>query len=171
MHPRVEEIADILPARLGHWLLRPHWMNALVRRLTKHGRTVTTTSLSGFLLLYMLSSRKKKRRGTLRFHNESQFLDSWLAATLDAARHDVRLACRVAQLRGLVKGYGDTHARGRAKYDAILAALRADNWTRCSPEQADSLLRTANADESDATLNDVIRTIGASTSPATAPVM
>lgn len=168
MHPRVEEIADILPARLGRWLLRPHWMNALLRRLTSRGRTVTTTSLSGFMLLFALASRKKRRRATLRFYNEGQFLDAWLAATLDAARHDVRLACRVAQLRGLVKGYGDTYARGHAKYDTVLAILRAGNWTRCSPEQADDLLRSANADESGETLNDAIRALGALRTHATA---
>ena len=47
MHPRIEEICETLPASLGRWLMRPHWVHRLVRRFTQEGRVVTTSSLRG----------------------------------------------------------------------------------------------------------------------------
>lgn len=51
MHPRLEEICETLPAALGRWLMRPHWVHRLVRRFTSAGRIVTTSSLRGYLTL------------------------------------------------------------------------------------------------------------------------
>ncbi|TAK48935.1 MAG: indolepyruvate oxidoreductase subunit beta family protein [Xanthobacteraceae bacterium] len=159
MHPRIEEIADTLPAALGRWLMRPHWVNALVRRLTARGRVVTTTSLPGFLQLYAVASLKRWRRGTLRFHNETTFLDTWLATVLEAAHVDAGLALRVAGLRNVVKGYGETHERGLAKYATILAAMRENGWRRHSGAEIDRLIEAANADESGAALDTAIATL------------
>src|SRR5262249_37191619 len=49
MHPRVQEIADTLPAGLGRWLLHTSWARRFVERFTKSGKVVKTTSLRGFL--------------------------------------------------------------------------------------------------------------------------
>src|SRR5262249_41024121 len=38
MHPRVQEIADTLPAGLGRWLLATPWARRLVERFTKSGK-------------------------------------------------------------------------------------------------------------------------------------
>lgn len=43
LHPRVEEIADTLPAALGRWLLRIGWARALLGRFTQQGRKVQTS--------------------------------------------------------------------------------------------------------------------------------
>src|SRR5262249_14493284 len=40
LHPRVEEIADTLPAGFGRWLLRPGWARRAVERLTRSGKVV-----------------------------------------------------------------------------------------------------------------------------------
>ncbi|MGH9726434.1 MAG: indolepyruvate oxidoreductase subunit beta family protein, partial [Candidatus Acidiferrales bacterium] len=55
LHPGIEEISDMLPARLGQWLLDARWMRRIVERMTRRGQIVQTTSLYGFLQLYMIS--------------------------------------------------------------------------------------------------------------------
>src|SRR5262249_61764136 len=74
-----EEIADTLPAALGKWLLRTGWARRLVERLTKSGKVVKTTSITGFLLLYGVASRKRFRRGTLRFAEEMRSIEAGIA--------------------------------------------------------------------------------------------
>ncbi len=39
---------------LGRWLLRTGWARGTLERLTRKGKIVKTTSVGGFLLLYML---------------------------------------------------------------------------------------------------------------------
>ena len=46
LHPRVQEIAETLPAALGRWLERAGWLRRVVERLTRQGRVVTTSSLA-----------------------------------------------------------------------------------------------------------------------------
>src|SRR5207302_4592186 len=58
-HPRVQEIADTLPAPLGDWLIRTPWARRLVDRATRKGNVVKTTSVGGFLLLYTLAKLKR----------------------------------------------------------------------------------------------------------------
>lgn len=121
MHPRVEEIADTMPAAFGRWLLRNKMAKALLARLTSRGRMVRTTSLRGFLLLYCVASLKPFRRGSLRHDREMRFLTEWLAIVRRAAEIDLPLATGLAHLRKLVKGYGDTYQRGLSKYRTICA--------------------------------------------------
>ncbi|HEY8356723.1 MAG TPA: indolepyruvate oxidoreductase subunit beta family protein, partial [Ramlibacter sp.] len=47
MHPRTEEIADILPAALGRWLLRSGAARAVLAPFTRRGRVVRTSTLRG----------------------------------------------------------------------------------------------------------------------------
>ena len=122
LHPRVEEIADSLPAGLGRWLLRTSWARALLGRFTK-ARIVETTSVSGFLLLYLAASLRRIRRKSLRFAVEQARIEAWLAEIRRLAPVDPALALAVAECQQLVKGYGDTHARGLASYEAVMAAL------------------------------------------------
>jgi len=123
LHPRVEEIADILPAPLGAWLLRSHWARRLVVRFTRKGRVVETTSLTGFLQLYALAKLRPWRRRSLRFQREQDKIAQWLAAVHNLAREDYRLAMEVARLPELLRGYGDTHARGSREFDKLMQAL------------------------------------------------
>ena len=123
MHPRVEEITDIMPTAMGRWLLRSKPARTLITRLTSRGRMVRTTSLRGFLLLYCVVSLKPFRRGSLRHDREMRFLTEWLEAVRRAAGIDVHLAIGLAHLRNLVKGYGDTCERGRSRYQAIYSFL------------------------------------------------
>jgi indolepyruvate ferredoxin oxidoreductase beta subunit len=123
LHPRVEEIADTLPAALGRRLLRAGWARRLVERLTRSGKVVKTTSVTGFLLLYGVASLKRLRRGSLRFAEETHSIDTWVATILRLAPVNCQLAAEVAEARTLLKGYGDTRRRGQERYDRLMALV------------------------------------------------
>jgi indolepyruvate ferredoxin oxidoreductase beta subunit len=124
MHPRVEEICDTLPAAIGRWLAQPHWAHRLVARLAQRGRIVSTSSTGGFLLLYGLSRLRPWRRATLRYQMETARIDQWLDSIATAAAINPALGVEVTQCQRLVKGYGDTHSRGLANYQTLMAAVQ-----------------------------------------------
>ena len=59
----------------------------------------------------------------LRHRVETAHLERWLALAVETAQHDRALAVEIMACRRLIKGYSDTHARGEAKFDKVLAAL------------------------------------------------
>lgn len=121
MHPRLEEICDTLPAVLGRWLADSGFPRRWVERMTQRGRVVRTTSLRGFLLLYLLAGLKRWRRGSLRYTLEDARIQQWLARIEATARFNPQLALEIAQCQRLVKGYGDTHERGWRNFEAVMA--------------------------------------------------
>ena len=123
MHPRVEEVCDIMPAWAGRWCMNTAVLRNTIAFFCRKGRRIRTTSLPGFLLLYLLAGLRRFRRGTLRYRAESAELDRWLATVRNIAPCDYALAVEVAECRRLVKGYGETHARGLANFRRIMAAL------------------------------------------------
>lgn len=147
MHPRIEEIADTMPAPIGRWLLRNRLARSVVGKLTSRGRMVRTTSLSGFLMLYVLASMKGIRRSTLRFSREQQFLAEWLETVHRAAALDMSLAVGFVQLRNLVKGYGETHQRGLYKYERIRNFILKDVNGPDAPTRLKALIAAAELDE------------------------
>ncbi len=122
-HPRVDEIADTMPAFMGRWLLRSGWPKSIVGHFTKSGRVIRTSSLRGYLLLYGVALLKGLRPRSLRFERETAELTKWLKLIQDAARTNYALACELAECQRLVKGYGDTHARGMRSYTGIIELL------------------------------------------------
>src|SRR5947207_13460325 len=74
MHPRTQEIADTLPAPLGRFILRTGWVKRLIDGMTRKGRVVKTSTLHGFLLLYMVASLKPLRPRSLRYQVEQAHL-------------------------------------------------------------------------------------------------
>ena len=124
MHPRLQEICDTLPAGLGRWLDASGWPRRLVERFTRQGRVIATSSLRGFLMLYLLAGLKRWRRGTLRFAAETQRIEQWLLQIAQAAAVNPRLAVEVALCQRLVKGYSDTHARGLHNFETLMAAVQ-----------------------------------------------
>jgi indolepyruvate ferredoxin oxidoreductase beta subunit len=123
LHPRVQEIADTLPAGLGRRLLASAAARRLVERLASRGLVVETSSVGGFLLLWLVAGLRRWRRGSLRFAVESARIEAWLARIATLAPIDYRLAAEVAQCQRLVKGYGDTHERGWANFTRVMAAV------------------------------------------------
>jgi indolepyruvate ferredoxin oxidoreductase beta subunit len=161
-HPRTQEIADTLPAPLGRWLMRTGWARGLVDHVTRKGRIVKTTSISGFLLLYALSRLKPFRRRSLRFATEQTSLASWLALVADTAHADYALALEVARMRGLVKGYGDTHARGQMKFEKLAAWLPQLRGRSDGSALLQRLIKAALADEEGQALDKAIADLDAS---------
>ena len=123
LSPRLQEVAETVPAWLGRRILQPGLLRRLVEWLTETGRVVETSSIRGFLLLYAVAALRPRRRSSLRWQHEQQAIEAWLATVRETIPSDLALAAEVAELRNLVKGYGDTHARGSANYVAIVAAL------------------------------------------------
>jgi indolepyruvate ferredoxin oxidoreductase beta subunit len=160
LHPRVQEIADTLPAPFGRWLMRTGWARRSVERLTRKGRIIKTTSVGGFLLLYALSSLKPLRRRSLRFGIEQEALSSWLDLVAATAERDYTLALQVARMRSLVKGYGDTHERGKAKFDKLAAILPRLRERSNPGAELEHLIKAALADEEGRTLDQAIADLG-----------
>ena len=123
MHPRVQEICDIMPAWKGSLHMKIPLLRNFIGLFCRRGRKINTTSLSGFLLLYMLAGLRFMRRSTLRYRTETAAVEKWLATVLSCAVDDYNLAVEVAECRRLVKGYGETHERGVANFNRIMDRL------------------------------------------------
>jgi indolepyruvate ferredoxin oxidoreductase beta subunit len=155
-HPRTQEIADTLPAPLGRWLLRTAWAHRILDRATRKGRIVKTTSIRGFLMLYALSRLKPLRRRSLRFAAEQAALTTWLELVAEIARDDYALALQVARMRGLVKGYGDTHERGRMKFDKLAGLLPQLRGRSGAGALLEGLIKAALVDEGGQALDGAV---------------
>lgn len=122
-HPRLEEICDTMPARLGSFILRSDTIQRALSPLFRKGRNVTTTNISGFLMLHTMAKMKRWRRGTYRFGVQQKLIDDWLRRVTEAAEDDYDYALSIAQCIGIVKGYGDTYQRGLTRYRATVDAV------------------------------------------------
>ena len=156
MHPRTQEIADTLPAPLGRFILNTGWVRGLMDRLTRKGRVVKTSSLRGFLLLYMVAAFRPLRPRSLRYRVEQQYLEDWLATVQRLAATHYELAIEAAAARNMVKGYGDTHERGRARFETLMGLLPTLAQRPDGAAQLAVLRKAANADDTGAALNAAI---------------
>ncbi|VVE16748.1 indolepyruvate oxidoreductase [Pandoraea cepalis] len=156
LHPRVDEIADTLPAGIGRWLMKPGLARRLVERYTQHGRIVRTSSLRGFLQLYAVASMRSLRRRALRHRREMAAWQAWLANVVDIAPADYALAVEVAKCQRLVKGYGDTHARGMRNFEAIMQAMPALRHTRDAAMRVREACEAALSDDTGKQLTNLL---------------
>jgi len=124
LKPGIEEMATVLPARLGQALTGWAERRGMTRRLhvPMHLRSDT---VSGYLRLRMLASLKRLRRIGLRYAQEQEAIEHWLDAVLRGAALDHALALEIVECARLIKGYSDTRARALANYAAIDRALIA----------------------------------------------
>ncbi len=153
-HPRPQEIADTAPASLGRWILAGRRRLALLERMTQEGRVIRTSSLAGFLTLYAVASCRHFRRRSLRYQREFTAMMEWLERIKATAPRDYSLACEIVECQRLIKGYGDTHARGYASYQAILGALDSAPGTHAA--RVHQLREAALADETGAKLKKLL---------------
>jgi indolepyruvate ferredoxin oxidoreductase, beta subunit len=123
MKPRIEEICGTLPVGLGTWILHSKAPRRWMTRLTG-GRQIATSSIGGFLQLYWLAGLRRWRRKTLRYSQEHLRIERWLELIARIAPQNYALAVEIADCQQLVKGYGETHERGTASFDAILAHVQ-----------------------------------------------
>jgi indolepyruvate ferredoxin oxidoreductase beta subunit len=90
---------------------------------------VKTTTVSGYVRVWLLTRLRPLRPISHRAHEEHARMERWLATVAACAARDTALAREVAGAAQLVKGYGDVRRRMVALVDALLesveAALRA----------------------------------------------
>jgi indolepyruvate ferredoxin oxidoreductase, beta subunit len=124
LKPGVEEICGTLPAALGRRARRSPRIHAALARMTRDQR-INTSTLRGYLLLRVIAGLARWRRGTLRFADEQQQIDAWLAEIHAAQAVNYDLAVELAKCQEIVRGYGDTRVRGLERYQRLTAAVRA----------------------------------------------
>lgn len=159
LSPRFEELCDLLPARLGQRVRGSRRARRWAGVLTG-GRTVTTTRLPGFLLMWGLARLRRWRPRTLRYAEEQARITAWLESAVNAARSNYALGVEVLRLQRLVKGYSDTHARGLAKFGAVMGVLPILAARADGAERLRTLAAAALADEEGAALRDELDRLG-----------
>ncbi len=173
MHPRLQEICETLPAGLGRWLERSGAPRRIVERLTSRGRVVTTSSISGFLLLWFVAGLRRVRRSSLRFATETGRIEAWLDRIVRIAAVQPALATEIAQCQRLVKGYGDTHERGWKSFGVLMDVVDRVGAT-LAPAALAELREAALADEFGAALQSALArhglTTGTKATTAAAPL-
>jgi indolepyruvate ferredoxin oxidoreductase beta subunit len=152
MHPRWQEICDILPRGMGGSLARSAFWKKLTAPLFSKGRRIATTSLAGFVTLYTIGRLRWLRRGSLRFAHEQQRIASWLALIETTVPRDYDLAVEIAGLQRLIKGYGDTHEGSLARFHAIMDALPAFALAGDAAAQLRTVKQAALSDDEGRTL-------------------
>ena len=122
LKPGVDELTAVLPRFLARAVKALAQASGLADKLNI-GMHVKTTGISGFLALRFLAWLRPLRPLTSRWHEEQALIGRWLAAIATAAKRDVGLALEIALCGRLIKGYGDTHRRGKDSFLRILDTL------------------------------------------------
>jgi indolepyruvate ferredoxin oxidoreductase beta subunit len=126
MHPRFQEVCETIPSRrLGKALLNSAFVTKLLAPLFANGRHVQTTRLHWFLVLKLVAGLRPWRRATLRFHEEGERIEAWLALVVATAATDPDAAREIVQCQRMIKGYGDTFERGLRNYAAVVSGFTA----------------------------------------------
>ena len=120
LKPGIDEVSAVLPRGLGRALEALATRFGVKERLHLRMR-LRSTSVNGFLRLWLLARLQRWRRRSLRFIAEQRAIEAWLDAIVRAAPRAPELALEIAELPQLLKGYGDTHRRGRDNYQRIFA--------------------------------------------------
>jgi indolepyruvate ferredoxin oxidoreductase beta subunit len=118
LKPGIEEFSQLLPPFLARPILRLAERKGWLGRVY-FGMEINSTSISGYLRFLMLAKLRWLRPYGYRYKQEQQQIESWLAPIREAARKSPELALEIAECARLIKGYGDTHARGLANYRAV----------------------------------------------------
>jgi indolepyruvate ferredoxin oxidoreductase beta subunit len=130
LKPDLDELYGILPAAIGgpiaRWAER-RWPDG---RPTI-GQHVRTTTVLGFLRVWLLARLRVLRPASLRRQREFALMARWEEMVLAAAPLDESLACEVAELGNVVKGYGEVRRRlsgalARFLDDTARPAIEAD---------------------------------------------
>jgi indolepyruvate ferredoxin oxidoreductase beta subunit len=173
LKPGVEEVAAVLPRGLSGRLTRWAARRGLTHKLNV-GMYVKTTSVFGFLTLRTLASLRGLRRITGRYHEEQALIDRWLEAIRAAAARDLGLALEIALCGRLIKGYGETHRRGKDNFLRILDTIVARGSFGSDAERAAAIRKAreaALADPEGRKLDQSLETVGIPPRPPQAKPM
>jgi indolepyruvate ferredoxin oxidoreductase beta subunit len=118
---RISTIYGILPAAgAGH-----RAMGRSRHRATDAGQHVRTTTVVGFLRVWLLGCLRILRPRSLRAEREWGLIERWRAAVLAAAALDAALAVEVAETAGIVRGYGEVRRRLAGAFVRLLDEIVA----------------------------------------------
>jgi indolepyruvate ferredoxin oxidoreductase beta subunit len=122
LKPGIEELTQLVPPALAHPIRRYAERKGWLGRVY-FGMQIQTTSVFGYVRFLMLAKLRPLRRYGIRYAEEQAQIEGWLRLVLDAAERSPELALEVAECARLIKGYGDTFARGLRNYQAIEARV------------------------------------------------
>jgi len=144
LKPGVEEFASVMPHFLGKgligWAERRGKLDAY-----NVGMHIRTSGFFGWLLVRSLAWLRPLRPMSYRYVEEQKLIERWLELTADAAKRDAALAYEVAECARLIKGYGETHRRGKGNFLAIADALIENPATADAREQAQAIRKARDA--------------------------
>ncbi len=164
LKPGVEEWCSVLPPWLARALLGLAERAGVTHKLNV-GMRVKTTTVSGFLPLWLLAKLKRWRRGTYRYAEEQAMIEDWLAQ-VETSADDPNFARELAGCAQLVKGYGDTHHRGAGNFRRVMAAAKALDGRPDAARQLSALRRAALADPEGDGLAKALQEVGAAPAAA-----
>ena len=164
LKPGIEEVCALLPGLLARPLLAWTERRGLTDRLNV-GMYVKTTTISGFLLMWLLARLRPLRRIGYRFAQEQSLIGRWIELVRIAAQRDLELARAVAGCARLVKGYGSTHRRGRGNFLRLLDEVAEPGLVSDPPSSLAAYIRRAReaalADPEGQALDEALAAIGA----------
>jgi indolepyruvate ferredoxin oxidoreductase beta subunit len=144
LKPGVEEFASLLPYGLGKRVLQWAEKNGKLDAYNV-GMHIRTSGIFGYLLVRSLAWLRPWRPMSYRYREEQALMERWLALVADAGRRDAALAREVAECARLIKGYGETHRRGKGNFLAIVDALVENPATTDAREQAAAIRKAREA--------------------------
>ncbi len=143
--PGIDEVAAVLPRSMGEGLMklaqRRGWIGKA--HVSLH---IRSTSLWGYLMLRGLARLRPLRPRSLRYAQEHETLAVWLGAMRQVLASSPGFARVLAGLPQVLKGYGDTQARGRLNYARL--------WTL---HVAPALSGAQDASSAEAALRDALK--------------
>jgi indolepyruvate ferredoxin oxidoreductase beta subunit len=144
LKPGIEEFASVMPHFIGRrlvgWAERRGKLDAY-----NVGMHIKTSSLFGYLLVRSLAWLRPLRPVSYRYREEQALIERWLGLVAEAAKRDATLAWEVAECARLIKGYGETHRRGKGSFLAIVDALVENPPTASPAEQARAIGKAREA--------------------------
>ncbi len=103
LSPSWEDVRGLLPAAVARRLPRDD--------AARRSIALRSSGVVGYAALKFLAALRPSRRWSARFAAEQRAIDTWLAAVREAAPRDYALACRIAGLASLARGYGASSSR------------------------------------------------------------
>ena len=147
LKPDLDELYGLLPASIGGPVARWAERRWPAGRPTI-GQHVKTTSVLGFLRVWLLARLRWLRPSSLRRQREEVLMSRWEEAVRVAARLDETLAFEVAELATVARGYGEVRRRlfaaiGRCLDETLLPAIEADRQAARGYDRSTELIREA----------------------------
>lgn len=120
-HPRFEEFVDVLPVGLGRFFANSPLIKKLLSPLFSSGRLIRPKTIFGYFLLRSTAKLRFMRKKTLRYKTENKRIVAWLGTLKEYSKENPELALEIAKCPKIIKGYGDTYARGINRFSRIMA--------------------------------------------------